>query len=114
MIDTTRSTLNNGVLSGSESQIINHYIINKFKHDVMETHEEIFDELVKKHGFIDDTVGMAYIDGVCSFTSLADKNQPKKARICTMVNGNYSELRLDISSINQVLDILKLLGVNIT
>ena len=80
----------------------------------MKTHEEIFNKLIEKHGFIDDTVGMAFIDGVCSFCSLANKDEPNRARICTMVNGNYSELRLDIFSINQVLDTLKLLGVNVT
>jgi len=49
MIDTTRSTLNNGVLSGSESQIINHFEVGEEKTDVVYYHcwfVVVIDELI--------------------------------------------------------------------
>ena len=78
-----------------------------------EIHQKIFDELIEKYGFTDDTVGTAYIEKVCSFCSLANKYEPNTARICAMVNGNQSIINADIFSINQVLDIFKMLGVNV-
>jgi hypothetical protein len=78
-----------------------------------EVHQEIFDTLIREYGFEDDTVGMAFIDGVCSFCSLANKYEPDTARICTMVNGEQSIVNVDVFSIEQVLEIFKMLGLNV-
>jgi len=78
-----------------------------------EIHQKIFDELIEKYGFTDDTVGMAFIEGVCSFCSLANKYEPNKVRICANVNGNKSIINVDVFSLEQAIGIFKTLGVNV-